>query len=75
MSTVHTVHQVDDTVMRLRRRSAETSTNAKNAWTAFQGEARAELPIPKVIDDYNYSMNSVNIADQLVEACQTQQKV
>lgn len=28
-------------------------------------EARAELPVPKVINDYNHSMNSVEFADLL----------
>lgn len=74
MSTVHTVHQVDDTIMRLRRRPAETSTNAKNARAAFHGEARAQLPVPKFINDYNHSMNGVDIADQLREGYETQRK-
>ena len=58
MSTIHTVHKVDDTVIRLQRRPAETSTNAKNAQAAFQGEAQAELPVPKIINDYNYLLQS-----------------
>ena len=71
MSTIHTVYEVDDTVIKLQKRSAETSTNAKNAQAAFQDEAQAELPVLKVINDYNYCINSVNIADQFLEPYHT----
>lgn len=74
MSTNHTVHQIDDTVMGLRRRPAETSTNAKIARATFHGEAQAELPVPKFNNDHNHCMNNVDIADQLRERHGTQRK-
>lgn len=72
LSTVHTVDQVNDLVIRLHRRPPTTSTNAPNARVPFQRNARAFLPIPKFINDYNHSMNSVDIADQLREGYETQ---
>ena len=72
LRTVHTVDQVDDLVVRLRRRPPLTSTNASNARVPFERNSRAYLPIPKFIYDYNHSMNSVDIADQLREGYETQ---
>src|SRR5450432_230268 len=70
MSTVHTGLEY---VIRQRRRSKDTSTNANISQAPFtvqepcsQGESaykhRKPLPIPGMVDDYNYSMNGVDIA-------------
>ena len=61
-------------MLRWRRRPAETSTNAKNARKPFGNESRAELEIPRYIDDYNYYMGGVDIIDQHRAVYMTQRK-
>ncbi len=64
MTTVYTVHDVADRVLRWRKRPLDTSTNAKQARKPFEGYgARMEQHIPRYIDDYNYDMGGVDIAD------------
>lgn len=75
LSTVHTVNQVHDVILKWRKRPAPTSTNAINARKPFEGRgARAELEIPRFINDYNYNMGGVDIADQHRAAFKTQRK-
>ena len=74
LSTVHTVNQADDVMLRWRRRPAETSTNAKNARKPFGNESRAELEIPRYIDNYNHYIEEVDIADQYRVVYITQRK-
>jgi hypothetical protein len=54
-----------ETVIRNRRRPKITSTAGKSVWAFFQDEVRKKLPVPLVIDEYNYQMNGVDLADQL----------
>ena len=49
-------------VIRLRKRPAK---DTKQVREVFGNEVHKELPIPGLIDLYNYEMNSVDIADQL----------
>lgn len=75
MTTVYTVHDVADRVLRWRKRPLDTSTNAKQARKPFEGYgARMEQHIPRYIDDYNYDMGGVDIADQHRNAFKTQRK-
>jgi hypothetical protein len=74
LTTVHTIHEACDLITRWRRAPAPTSTNAAIARKPFKGEARAELEIPRFIDDYNYNMGGVDIADQHRQAFCTQRK-
>jgi len=41
----------------------------------FGNHTRKKLPIPKIIDDHNYYMGGVDIADQLRSYYLTQQQV
>jgi hypothetical protein len=53
LSTVHTVHKSTDWIPRLRKRPAKTSTSAKIAREPFNDQSTKELPIPRLIDEYN----------------------
>src|SRR5882757_2120692 len=72
LSTVHTVHEISDEVLRERKRPAKTSTNASIARQVFGNCAKLELAIPTIINDYNSSMNGVDLANQLRSAYETQ---
>jgi hypothetical protein len=67
MTTVHTGLEY---ILCQRRRPKDTSTNANITQSPFvvqepQYEYRKLLPIPGMVNDYNYFMNGVDIADQL----------
>jgi hypothetical protein len=74
LSTVHTVHQPTDWTSRLRKRPAKTSTSAKIAREPFDDQATKELPIPRLIDEYNFNMGGVDRANQLRASYETHQK-
>lgn len=58
---------------RLCRRPKITSTNAATVRAVFKKETRKVLPIPEFIDNYNYNIGGVDIADQLRSYYSTQQ--
>ena len=66
-------HDIRKKVDRLHRRPKITSSNATVVHSVFQEESRKVLPIPECIDDYNYNMGVVDIADQLSSYYSTQQ--
>ena len=68
LSTVHTVHKdtdwvEPDWVERLRKRPSKTSTNANTARKPFGEAATAKLKIPRIIDNYNHYIGTVDIAN------------
>jgi len=69
-----TYHDITSTVDRIRRRPKKTSSNAVMVRRIFGDESRKKLPIPSFINDYNYHMGSVDIADQLRSYYSTQQR-
>ena len=69
-----TYHEIGSTVQRVRRRPKKTSTNAIMVRRTFGDEPRKLLPIPAFINDYNFHMGGVDIADQLRSYYSTQQK-
>ena len=56
------------TVIRKRKRPKETSSAARTARKPFGNNSTKELRIPRVYNDYNHNMGSVDIADQLRES-------
>jgi hypothetical protein len=74
LSTVHTVHKPTDWICRLRKRPAKTSTSARTAREPFGDQPTKELPIPRIIDDYNYNMGGVDRAYQLRASYETHQR-
>ena len=69
-----TYHDITKTVEQLRRRPKKTSTNATIVRGIFGDQSRKMLPISEFIDDYNYHMGGVDIADQLRSYYCTQQR-
>ena len=59
-----TVHYWNEYTLSERRKPRTTSTNAALARKVFGNQERKTLPIPKVVNDYNHHMNSVDLADQ-----------
>ena len=72
LSTVYTVHEASSYITRFRKRPQTTSTNAITARKIFGDQARMELNIPTLIDDYNHNMNGVDFANQFRQVYDTQ---
>jgi hypothetical protein len=65
LTTAHSLHRPkEDTIIRNRKRPKQTSINARITRPIFNGLPRKELPIPRVIDDYNHYMNGVDLANK-----------
>ena len=65
ITTAHSLHRPQDRIERQRTRPKSTSTNAKQAYSCFEGKVKKWLAIPVPIDDYNHSMNGVDTASQI----------
>jgi hypothetical protein len=64
MSRVHELSLTESTEVWLRKRLGTTLTSAKTARKAFKGRNVMPIEITDIVDDYNYNINSVNLADQ-----------
>ena len=73
LSTIHTVHEASSYITHWRKRPQATSTNATSARKIFGDLPQKELDILIWVNDYNHSMNSVNLANQFQQAYDTQQ--
>jgi hypothetical protein len=60
-----TAYSIKETIPRLRKRPALTSTNARIVRPVFSDAVRKWLNILLAIDAYNHKMNGVNRANQL----------
>ncbi|CAG8721120.1 19560_t:CDS:2, partial [Cetraspora pellucida] len=63
--TIHCLVDEDWKVKWERKRPRETSTNAIKVRTVFGSKLKKRLKIPKVVDNYNHNMNSIDVTDQL----------
>jgi hypothetical protein len=71
LSNIYTVHTVNDFVARQRKRPVKTFTSDNIVRIVFGDNLIKELQIPIFIDDYNYNIRGVDIANQLREAHKT----
>jgi hypothetical protein len=60
-----TVNNKKSKVIRLWKQPKKTLSKAKTSQVLFKDQLTKELEIPKVYNNYNYNMLSINIADQL----------
>ena len=63
--TLSTVHYPTNVIERLRKRPKKTSTNAGIVLKVFDDDVTKKLPIFIFINDYNYHMNGMNVANQI----------
>jgi hypothetical protein len=64
LTTAHSLHRPkEDTIIRDRKRPKLTSINARITHLIFRDLPRKQLPIPRVINDYNHHINSVDLAN------------
>ena len=75
MTTIHGMVGEEWEIMRERRRPRDTSANAVKVRAVFGNSPRKEFEILKVVDDYNFNMGGVDIANQLRSYYSTQQIV
>ena len=59
-----TAYNLTDTVIQSQKRPSATSTSAFIIWPVFENSLQKDLPIPVVIDAYNYYIGGVDIANQ-----------
>ena len=62
---------VKDFIKKSRKRLAKTLTNARIARKAFSSEYTKKLEIPLFINDYNYYIRGVDLANQFKAAYET----
>ena len=63
---VSTIHNVTDKFKRGRRRPRQTATNKNHVKEVWGQNAKVDIEIPRVIDDYNHWMGGVDLADQRI---------
>ena len=61
LTTIHTVHRIEDKIERKRKRPSITSTNSHITHAVFGDKFKKILNIPTVINDYNQYMGGVDI--------------
>jgi hypothetical protein len=69
-----TMYTLKETIPRLRKRPAPTSTNARIVRPIFGESTEKQLMIPRIIDDFNHYMGRVDVANQLRKTFTIQRK-
>ena len=72
LSTIHTVHEASSWVKSKRNRLGPTSTNAIITRKVFGSSPFMILDIPTWVDNYNYNINAVDLANQHQQPYNTQ---
>ena len=73
LSNIHTVYTTKDFYKKVRRRPAKISTNRRIIRQVFGDALTKELYIPCFINDYNYCIGGVDLANQFRESYETYQ--
>jgi hypothetical protein len=60
---IYNLHRAKNTVIRDRKRPKSTSINTRITRSVFSDLPRKKLPIPRVINNYNYYINSIDLAN------------
>ena len=63
---VSTLHRVEQTILRKRRRPRMTDKNKAHVREVWGNEGVKKIKIPTLIDDYNHWMGGVDLADQRI---------
>ncbi|PVH68409.1 hypothetical protein DL98DRAFT_441278, partial [Cadophora sp. DSE1049] len=71
LNNIYTIYQVDDFKAKLRRRLIKILTNGRIVRLIFNDEYIKELYIPRFINDYNYYIKGVDLANQFKEVYKT----
>jgi len=66
VTMVSTVHTGSETVVAHKRRPRKNKFNAQNLRRVWGDQFIAPIQVPRVINDYNYWMKGVDLADQLI---------
>ncbi|CAG8524826.1 20923_t:CDS:2 [Gigaspora rosea] len=72
LTTIHVIERENSKVERERRQPRITNANSQKLRAVFGDSVRKKLLIPKAINDYNFHMGGVDIADQLHNYYSTQ---
>lgn len=63
---VSTMHKVGNRVKRMRKRPRKTANNKNHIEKIWGEKGATDIYIPTLIDDYNYWMGGVDVADQRI---------
>ena len=63
---VSTMHKVGNRVKRMRKQPRKTVKNKNNIGKIWGEKGATNIYMPSLIDDYNYWMGSVDVADQRI---------
>ncbi|PVH67763.1 hypothetical protein DL98DRAFT_442813, partial [Cadophora sp. DSE1049] len=71
LNNIHIIHQTDDFQAKIRRRPRKTSTNSRIVRLVFKEKHTKKLHIPRFINNYNYYIKRVDLANQFREVYET----
>ncbi len=63
LSIIHVINEKESRVPKDHRRSKEISFNNKKVRKVFEDFSHKTIPIPIIINDYNYNISSIDVTD------------